>query len=1197
MAKRALQCALMLFLVLAIWTPTPLRGVEAAQIRMLFLYSDLSLDGFSVSFMVNEARNALQVSKGSANVYTQNDFGVPAYFAVTHVRGKLDSFDAVVFTSGTYGTTAVYDFISEMQTASPTKKFLSFGSFADKPVLSNLVSFQAFSAGSLYLLGVLSGLYSSTGHVCGISPIDLHPPTYVNALSFFMGAHEANANLNKTLVFMSVGKDSVRTKHALEALKSSGCDVVLCDMLDILCNTQAGSLGMKAIGARSDLTKYVGLPVIGAYSVEYTTALDDFYTKMAGSGFTGESVVEHLWDSKGVKVFFNEQDSKVTSSLTTVTAKKTAAENTYNSQAKPIANADSNSGFYPFCGTNALSPIGSSLACLSFNQYQAWPPSVHPIMGTFQSYYFDDKIELISVSVANNESRALTELTVFVSSSALFPVLCSFDIVFPSGFNISRMNSSTDVSSPNFIGSGEISISVDTISNTVVVRRVTLGNGDISGVVSFSIRNLGLPNEGGSVGGLQVKVKSTILGGKPIMSGTSSSLVIGVGKGLPLYKTPGANSGKQQSTAEPYLAVSNQIVNEKADYKFSFASLTVFSNDSSIIISFPLDAYVHSFKSTSLVDNVHLLYNEVLIKANSATVTTTDSLIVLTLAFATPSSTPLLGLGTQNSYQLTIGGVNNPTSNSCEGCSIAFSIMSTSSANMRMSFSALVPRYADGSSSLSTGQIVGISISATVVALALLILLSWWLLKTYRQRKQIAFLRAEEEKMNIATKARNDFLSFICHELRNPLCGCLGISDMLIDSPDIKATEKDLIRTIHACAALMSTIIDDVLDFSKMEAGAMNVDLFPTNILHLISECLDIQKYTIHRKKNVQFKSDISNKVPKYVEIDGRKIQQILINFLSNAFKFTRSGGSVTVIVKVDNVIDKKEPRTCDLRFEVVDNGTGMTEEESKKLFSKFVQVRSAETRNVTGTGLGLVLCKGFVESMGGKIGCDSEKNVGSTFWFELPNVVIVNDKPVKQSASSIDLHKKATNSLLMRMISIDSDTQAKQDINVQAFEEEEVDNECAVDVCIPDEEDEELKEVVSVSLEPVDQKDRGLNILLVDDDPTCRRVETLLLKSLKANVTCASNGKEGVELLRGGAETFDVVFMDMSMPVMNGYDATLLIRKENLFAGSVIALTGNAIAEEQEKARACGVDFVVTKPVTKGVLQTALSKALGREV
>ena len=269
---------------------------------------------------------------------------------------------------------------------------------------------------------------------------------------------------------MAVGKDSVRTKNALVSLKDMGCDVVFCDMLDVLCNSNAALIGMKAVGARADMTKFVGGAVIGAYSVDYSSVLTDFYNKIVGT-FTSSSTLEYLWDNKGVKVHFNTIDADVSSKVASLTATQNDISNAYNLAPKPIANDAANPGLSPFCGSSMLSVIGSNLDCLTFNQYQSWSSLAAPSIGTFQSWYFDDKISSVSVLLSVNETRALTETQIFISSQNLFPVLCSFHIRFPSTFNLSAINTSSDVSSPNFQGSGEFRVAINSTTNLVQIYR------------------------------------------------------------------------------------------------------------------------------------------------------------------------------------------------------------------------------------------------------------------------------------------------------------------------------------------------------------------------------------------------------------------------------------------------------------------------------------------------------------------------------------------------------------------------------------------------------------------------------------------------------------------------------------------------------------------------------------------------------
>lgn len=277
-----------------------------------------------------------------------------------------------------------------------------------------------------------------------------------------------------------------------------------------------------------------------------------------------------------------------------------------------------------------------------------------------------------------------------------------------------------------------------------------------------------------------------------------------------------------------------------------------------------------------------------------------------------------------------------------------------------------------------------------------------------------ALLAEKEEKMEThrqktaaetASRAKSQFLATMSHEIRTPMNGVIGMVELLRDT-HLNETQQHYLDVIHRSGETLLHIINDILDYSKIEAGKMELEAASFSLEDLIEDCTQLFGATAN-KRRIELIGSVSPTTPLYLTGDPTRLRQILINLLGNAFKFT-SSGYVALTARRDPDSDLEKPL---IRFSVKDSGIGITPELQRKLFDSFSQADSSTTRKYGGTGLGLAICKSLVEMMGGEIGVDSEAGKGSEFWFTAR--FALSDKVQGRNAQTADINSKAVVSAL----------------------------------------------------------------------------------------------------------------------------------------------------------------------------------------
>lgn len=405
-------------------------------------------------------------------------------------------------------------------------------------------------------------------------------------------------------------------------------------------------------------------------------------------------------------------------------------------------------------------------------------------------------------------------------------------------------------------------------------------------------------------------------------------------------------------------------------------------------------------------------------------------------------------------------------------------------------------------------------------------------LDLYRQRKELDLLLKYLEKKNEelviernkaeeATRSKSLFLANMSHEIRSPMNGILGLSQLLLNS-DLKPEQRELLKVMTTSGENLIQIINDILDYSKIEAGQIEIESIQFDIRKLADTIFHLLNFKAV-EKGIKFSIDIDEAIPDNLIGDSFRLNQILMNLANNAVKFTHQG-SVTISIKC---IEKTQ---YDVRlfFSIKDTGIGISNDAQKNLFREFSQSNSSISRKYGGTGLGLAISKNLTNLMGGKISLNSEPNVGSEFMFDLKF----------------------------------EHTEKKEIM----FEDKNIE--------IPS----------------------GLSILVAEDNPINQKVAVLTLRLMGLQCDVAKNGLEAFEMYQ--KKQYQIILMDMQMPVLDGIHATKKIRNfENDQSiedkAFIIALTANAFVEDKQNCIEAGMNDFISKPFKEEALRKVLNQAI----
>lgn len=293
----------------------------------------------------------------------------------------------------------------------------------------------------------------------------------------------------------------------------------------------------------------------------------------------------------------------------------------------------------------------------------------------------------------------------------------------------------------------------------------------------------------------------------------------------------------------------------------------------------------------------------------------------------------------------------------------------------------------------------------------------------------ISYIKESARKLEMANKTKSEFLATMSHEIRTPMTGVMGFADMLLDDELPEESRSKLFKIKDATRALL-TILNDILDISKLEAGKMEVEAIDFHVASLIGQALNLfgEKRSGNRRKNLKLELSLSDDFPEAIKGDPTRLRQVMINLIGNAVKFTDEGN-----IRVDGGFDQSGDGQSFLRFAVHDTGIGMSAETIAKLFIDFSQADASISREFEGSGLGLAISKRLVELMGGKIGVESEPGEGSTFWFTLPYIEATTE--VDQYVSASKAHAEEIGATLSLQILVAEDNAVNQMIIARVLE------------------------------------------------------------------------------------------------------------------------------------------------------------------
>jgi signal transduction histidine kinase/CheY-like chemotaxis protein len=398
-------------------------------------------------------------------------------------------------------------------------------------------------------------------------------------------------------------------------------------------------------------------------------------------------------------------------------------------------------------------------------------------------------------------------------------------------------------------------------------------------------------------------------------------------------------------------------------------------------------------------------------------------------------------------------------------------------------------------------------------------------------------LAKSQQAAEAANQAKSRFLANMSHEIRTPMTAILGYLELLSEGcvrrcAVMRSEAGDPLDVISQNAKHLLQLIDDILDVSKIEAGRMEVERTACSPCGLLSEVVSLMRVRA-AAKGLALGVEYAGPMPEIIRTDPTRLRQILINIVGNAVKFTEVGG-VRLAARL-----KHDPRGPILQIQIADTGIGISKEALAGLFQPFTQADASTSRKFGGTGLGLTISKRLAELLGGDLAVESAPGKGSSFTVTVPTGSLDGVRML-ENPSEIQFHSGK-----------DASSDARRDAMLLG----------------------------------------GRRLLLAEDGPDNQRFISLILKRVGVDVTVVENGRAAVESAiasRDAGSPFDLILMDMQMPVLDGYQATQMLRVKN-WSGPIVALTAHAMTEDRQNCLDAGCDEYLTKPIDRNRLLQVL--------